>query len=416
MPGGVAPGEDIYGLDPEQTRPLATIFAERHAREQALRSQGVTNFAADPQWAALTREMAASQRNRVRLGASFIAPAGGGFAQLLPRAEAAITKSVPAAARIAARLAPGAGARAIEKTGDIGMSETSSVLGQRMHDTLTKRLAAARTARRAATDADRKAFLAQTPTAGPIIKDYTAWLEDMASKGAADLSKEEKNLLKQSLAEMRGPRSLEAIEKERRRLNGLASGQWEGTSAVKQSFARQLADKLTAIMEQHNPAFASYLRNYHQLSEPINLYNKTLLGRAVTREGAGIPSTDIAALPGKFFHTRQSVETLRKLAGDDQFVDATARIHAASQLEARASGKPVAGAARQARAWLEKNKDWLNAVPDVRDAVERYADNLEKVAKTQRTAKVAAGAAAVALLLHEGARPYYWIRHLLGLP
>src|SRR6185312_84653 len=194
----------------------------------------------------------------------------------------------------------------------------------------------------------------QGQTTGPIIKDYTAALEKLQSEGAADLSKEEKQLLKQTLAETRGPRSLEAIDKLRRKLNGMGSGQWEGASAVPQTFAKKLGDTLTEIMQKHNPAFGKYLENYTQLSEPMNLYMKTLLGRAVTRQGAGIPATDIAALPGKFFHTRQSVETLRKLAGDDQFVDAAARIHAASQLEAKTAGKPIAGAARQARSWMEK--------------------------------------------------------------
>lgn len=82
---GREPGEDILGTQQRPARDAETIFNERKALEQQLRSQGATDLRQSPQWANLTRELSVAQSNKGREAAGFLAPAGGGIAKLIPR-------------------------------------------------------------------------------------------------------------------------------------------------------------------------------------------------------------------------------------------------------------------------------------------------------------------------------------------
>ena len=319
---------------------------------------------------------------------------------------------------LGSKIAPGATGRAVEKLTKIGLPDTPSVLGARIHDTLAKKLTAATQARSAEAAQNFANFAGKTETVEPILSDYRSAVKTLMKDRGKDLSTEEAALVQSSLKELHGDRSLVAIDKERRRLNAIAdSGAFEGHSAIKKTFARELADTLTDIMTSRNDAAGKYLADYKAASEPINLYSKTALGKAATAEKVpNITATDAALLPNRFFNTAQSVQTLKKLAGDDDFVNAAARIHAASQMERLTMGKSIDAAAKQATMWARKQKSWLDELPDVKADVEKYTANLRKTAQTQKYAKTAAGAGAVGMLLYEGKRPYYWIRSLLGIP
>lgn len=319
---------------------------------------------------------------------------------------------------VASRILPGGTARAVDKLTKLGLPDTPSTLGQTMHETLTKRLTTARNERSTETAQNFANFTGKAETAKPILDEYQKHIVDTIRSRSADLSSEEKQVAAQSLKELRGDKSLEAIDKERRRLRGIAdSGPLQGHSAVKKIFADELADKLEEVMTKNNESFGPYLKNYQQASEPINLYKKTLLGQAATKEGpTGMPITDAAQLPAKFFKSAQSIGTLKQLSGDDAFVEAAARIHAASEMERLTTGKSIDAAAARARDWYAKNRSWLAQVGPLNADVEKYVKNLQGTAATQRNAKIGAGVGAVSLLLAEGERPYYWIRHLLGIP
>jgi len=167
-------------------------------------------------------------------------------------------------------------------------------------------------------------------------------------------------------------RGFGTIEKERRFLDDVAKGfvKPEGAEAIRSEFAKDMSNLLEGVIKNRIPEeFKAFNKTYSELSEPINRYN-TALGQAVTKKaGEYLPEVskiDPAKIPGKFFDSRRSINELRSLAGDETFVQNVAREHIATDLRNLKESKQV-------RDYINKNYDWLQELPQIRQELESLA-------------------------------------------
>jgi hypothetical protein len=325
-----------------------------------------------------------------------------------------VAKPIAAAASTAAatpgRLLPGATARAVDRLSQIGLPEGQAELGTKISDALRANVGKLRSTRAAQAESNKGAYVANRESTTPALQDYRSWVGEQLKDPEKNLSKEERKLLLETQSRTKGPISFEALDKERRRLNGIAHAEpeWKGHPAIKSKAASDAGEKLGSIMSQHNEAFGKYLEGYKSASEPLNQF-KSLVGRSGKPEAAH-------TLPSRIFSSGKNYSTFRDLSPDPGFAEATARVYAASGLERATAGKSVGAAATNARLWLRKNEDWLKEEPALDRQARAYVDNLHATAKTRHLAYAASGVAAAALLASEGPRAVYWIRRLLAIP
>lgn len=237
-----------------------------------------------------------------------------------------------------------------------------------------------------------------------ILGEYKNAINSYYAANADRLSPDEINLLRKSLSRLEErPVTLtgkaeefvrpgfDAIEKERRFLDDVASGlKVEGAEAIPATFARDMSKILEGIISKNVPQeFSAFNKTYTELSAPINRYN-TALGQTVTKKaGEYLPEVskiDPAKIPGKFFDSRRSVNELRALAGDEAFVQNVAREHIATDL--RQIKK-----AEQVRDYIAKNYDWLQEFPQIRQELESLATATGRGEFAKRLAYLAGGAA-----------------------
>lgn len=347
-----------------------------------------------------------------------------GGSMALPTVAGAIPKLVKPAEETMrlSDLLPSALKKAQDVSRKIATAMDKSDVGTAMAQPLKDRFEALVARRQAGTQVLRDRLLAQNDKAPAVVQQYTAKLNDIYTKEASKLSLKEEQQLFNSLDEMsaRGGRDIDAIDKERRRLEEVAnSGEMAGFSAIEKSFAGRLAKDLRSITEKAIPEYKTYLQTYSDLSKPIDAFKETLRGKKIITDAGDftrMPKFDPAAVPDSFFKTKQTIRELTELAGGDRdFVEATARLHAASDLDRITVGKPADAAAKSADKWLRENRDWLNELPGTKTAVEDYVSTIDRVARSRKAAKWAGGAAGVIALYEAGSRPYFWALHLAGM-
>lgn len=329
---------------------------------------------------------------------------------------AAVAKTVKAAgeagagaARVGGRLLPGATSRAQEAVTDIGAVSDESILGQKMHADLKDRFNALMKTRQKEIEAIKKDYLTQPHEKEiEVSHKYRAYLDDVINTRARDLTADQKKFISDLKERIGDDPSITRIESERRFINKIAGGKIQGYDAIPKLFAGEIGNNLEKILRETVPESGKFIDAYRKLSAPIDMFQDTLGGRKITAEASpylpDVPKYDPAVLPKEFFKTKQSVANLKELAGgDEKFVSDAAGEYAASQLKDLS--------ATQARAWANKNKIWLDEVPDVQKEVEKYVTRLEKVSHTQQKAKQAAIGAAIA---GGASGAYYRLQHMIG--
>jgi hypothetical protein len=355
---------------------------------------------------------AAAERHPIAQTVGEFVPAVGSLAAGAAREAPAIARS---AGRIVSEVLPGASERAVGSVAKIGSPTDVSVLGEKMKGILEGRFKKLSEARTKEAEKLKSAFVADEKSANPTIREYQDYLTDLYETKVASLSSKEKQILLDSSKELAGDRSVEAIQKEARRLEYIANrGDLQGYGAIEKTFAGDLAKKLTESLESHSAAYKKFRAAYRDMSAPINQFTETGLGKKATAEASDrlpdIPKYDPAVLPTNFFKTKHSVNVLRELTGgDEKTVDSFAAEYAASQLTKSVTGKKIGVAATDARNWYNSNKIWLDEIPTVRDQVKQYVDTLEKTAATQKAAKFTAGGALLLYLAH----PVWALRSLI---
>lgn len=82
-------------------------------------------------------------------------------------------------------------------------------------------------------------------------------------------------------------------------------------------------------------------------------------------------SGDAKALPKAFFNSQQSIRDAKELTGNPQLVDRQAADYAARSMQGMS--------AKQARAWVRDNQDWMREVPGLSQRSNAYAQKLTQI-------------------------------------
>jgi len=143
--------------------------------------------------------------------------------------------------------------------------------------------------------------------------------------------------------------------------------------------------------------FDNVLKEYAKLSEPINLA-EIAFGQKVTRRAgdyiADLPKFDRSKLANEAFRSRDSVEALRRLSGNnEQLVQEVARDKLAFDLKGKSTSAQI-------RDIIDKNIDWLNT-PQMKNTI--YKDLLDLESSLKSGQRIVGGAKLGATALGVGA-------------
>jgi hypothetical protein len=311
----------------------------------------------------------------------------------------AIPKMARSVAGTAERLMPGAVEKGKKLLSTIAPSTDVSTLGAQMESTLNQALKSTQTTR--STDYNTLMTQAGKEAAGKesrILDNYTKYVKKELIGKPQDLNDAEQKLLAESVQAVRG-KSLVAMEKELRRLKDIAEETKlaPGYSAVRSSKAKEMARELEKSIDLIAPSAKKARTGYREASEPVNIYESMLGRKALEGE------KDPAKLPDLFFKTKYTTDRLKTLIGE-QNATKFANSHIANELQPLQTAK-------QARAWVDKNKVWLEEFPQSYRATENYVKNLEQIEKTRTRAKTSA----LGVLGAAGAKSAYdQLRQILG--
>lgn len=174
------------------------------------------------------------------------------------------------------------------------------------------------------------------------------------------------------------PTTFAALDDVRRKIGSALSGQAkEGYAAIGQQRARELYAKLSNIQGKYvgGEVQKQIQREYADATGDLTRF-KVGKGKSSTATERLAPDTfvkDPATLPGQFFKTRQSYADLKSLTGNDQLAQKLASDHTAKSLQGMDS--------KQARAWFNKNQDWLRDEPGLNMHTDTY---IRKLQQTER--------------------------------
>ena len=175
-------------------------------------------------------------------------------------------------------------------------------------------------------------------------------------------------------AEPETPISFQAIDDARRHLGDVYKGEAaEGYAAIGEENARKYYKMLSDLQKKYaGEPQEKLLQQYAESSDALQMFRSKAGKRAAAtdRYDDSRFQTDASALPTQFFRSRQGVQDLVELTGDRTLVNRAAHEYAVRQLENKTEP--------QVRTWMTANRDWLDAVPEVRMSVMRYANALEK--------------------------------------
>jgi len=175
------------------------------------------------------------------------------------------------------------------------------------------------------------------------------------------------------------PTSFQALDDVRRRLGDTAFGkEVEGYSAIGTTIAEKYYKTISNIQSKFAGEAHDKLQGDYEIASRLLDKFKSKAGQKVTALDRFDPTrykTDPASITNDFFKTKQSVSDLLELTGNDlSFVLKSASDHVARELK----NKDATGI----KNWIDKNSDWLKALPEVDGKVSSYLKTLEAAEKT----------------------------------
>lgn len=292
----------------------------------------------------------------------------------------------------------------------IGQEREASDIGNTLRQkimSLYGKMTEARSSEYAKQKAIRDAVVAQKESSGQLVKDlpeYQSLLNDLRSKlliGKDALQQKtapvtEKGVLQayqniyDAVSNRRVitgidangnpnyktfPTSFDALDDVRRRLGDAAFGkEVEGYSAIGADIARKYYGKISEIQSKFAGESHDALQGgYESASRLLDKY-KSQAGKKATAADRFDPTrykTDAASLPNDYFTSKQSVNDLLELTGGDRsLVTQAASDFTARQLRDKN--------AKGVKDWVNKNSDWLEALPEVKSKVNSYLSTLER--------------------------------------
>jgi hypothetical protein len=182
--------------------------------------------------------------------------------------------------------------------------------------------------------------------------------------------------------------SFNAIDTVRRKLGDAAFGQGEeGFKALGQARAKEWYGYLSKLQRNYAGAAQTDLQKGYELASGLLADFKGGAGAAVLKTEKLAPEMfvgDAKDIPAKFFGSRTGVEQLQALTQDPDLVLTTASNYLAKQL----SGKTGI----EARAWLEKNSDFLSA-PQLKPVLQKAVDYVDELERAGNVSKGLTGTA-----------------------
>jgi hypothetical protein len=172
------------------------------------------------------------------------------------------------------------------------------------------------------------------------------------------------------------PTSFEALDAVRRKLGDVAFGkEVSGYEGLTQNVAREYYAKLSEIQSKYAGPLQDQLQSEYEVASRLLDKFRTQRGAKATALDRIDPTkfkADTKGLPADFFKSKQSVQDVIALTGDQALVERAAADYVA---------KSIANMdARAARSWLNSrtNSDWLSSLPGVQRTAQTYVNNLER--------------------------------------
>jgi hypothetical protein len=210
------------------------------------------------------------------------------------------------------------------------------------------------------------------------------WRGRLSTEGEVSASAAERALLQDILRDVEGVPGAEGqmshsnptvVREALRKLREAADGRppSEGYAAIGQQRAGSLAKDLSSAIEGWEPKLAEADARYREMSKTLEPVKTALGARALKGERFDQErlAMDPSAVPGMFFKTPKTVNEAIALSGGDRAaVEQAAANYAFRELSA-------AKTPEAARAWVDKNNEWLSALPNAHQRVERQVRQLE---------------------------------------
>ena len=194
-------------------------------------------------------------------------------------------------------------------------------------------------------------------------------LSESSSAGSA-----EREAASKALADLSSSRDAVGAEKEFRKYFEGASGPRQvGYGAIQQEASEKVSNIIGDALNTHAPKRIEARKTYSEFSTPLDAF-ETLFGKKGVKQEAAVPGRiqmQPSDYPTTYFKNRDTIRSLREqLRGDEAAVRKFANAHAGIELDGLD--------AKQAQAWLEKNKAWVDEVSGLSDRVKRYVADLSR--------------------------------------
>ena len=178
------------------------------------------------------------------------------------------------------------------------------------------------------------------------------------------------------------PVSFQAIDDARRLLGEAFRGQpAEGYAAIGEIAQKQYYQRLSQLQKDFaGEKQAKLLADYADSRPGLEIFGSKAGQKLVgaDKQAINLFATDPKAIPTYYFKTPTSFNNLIELVGSKDLATKAAQDYAANQLAARQTSREVG-------TWMTNNREFLNAVPEVKSSVINFKNTLDAAERTAKT-------------------------------
>lgn len=187
------------------------------------------------------------------------------------------------------------------------------------------------------------------------------------------------------------PLAFNVFDQTRRKLGQVFKGEApEGYAGIDADIARRYYAKISDLQKRYaGPHQETLIEDYALAKEGLEAF-RSKAGKkftAVDRYDDSKFETDAASLPASMFKTKQGVADLIELTGSRPVAAKAARDWATSQLSALGQKTEGGITERQVRNWMTDNREMLEALPEVRAVITKFANQMGYGERVHRAAK-----------------------------
>ena len=215
------------------------------------------------------------------------------------------------------------------------------------------------------------------------LPEYNNFIADLKSNTvpgvrSADVANSFKKIL-ENISFKDAKTTFQALDDARRLLGEVYRGTPpEGYAAIDADTARKYYGLISDIQKKYvGPKQAELLDNYASSKEGLELFGSQYGKKLIARDPGALEQlkADPASVPSYFFKSPKSFNSLVSLTGNRELAIGAARDYVADEISSFTTAKQI-------NTWLTKNRDFLSAVPDIRNQVVQYRQALESSERT----------------------------------